>query len=81
MFNFIFHNPTRVLFGKGSVNQISGEIPKDARVLITYGGDSARRYGVLEQVKAVLSGYDITEFGGIEPNPEYETLLQGVSIA
>ena len=81
MFNFVFHNPTRVLFGKGSVNQISCEIPKNARVMITYGAESARQYGVLDQVKAVLSGYDMTEFGGIEPNPEYETLLKGVSIA
>lgn len=81
MLNFTFHNPTRVFFGKGAVNQIAGEIPKDAKVLITYGGQSAKRSGVLEEVKAVLSGCDITEFGGIEPNPEYEALLKGVALA
>lgn len=81
MLNFVFHNPTRVFFGKGVVNQIAGEIPENARVLITYGGASAKRYGVLDQVKDVLSGFDITEFGGIEPNPEYEMLMSGVDIA
>ncbi len=43
--------------------------------------DSAKRHGVLDEVKAALPGYDITEFGGIEPNPEYETLLKGVALA
>jgi len=81
MLNFTFYNPTRVIFGKGVIRQIAGEIPKDAKVLITYGGQSAKRYGVLNEVKAVLADYDLTEFGGIGPNPEYETLLQGIALA
>ena len=81
MFNFTYHNPTRIIFGKGTINQIAGEIPEDARVMITYGSDSAKRHGVLDEVKAALPGYDITEFGGIEPNPEYETLMKGVALA
>ncbi|RPH87870.1 MAG: iron-containing alcohol dehydrogenase [Deltaproteobacteria bacterium] len=81
MFNFTYHNPTRIIFGKGTINQIAGEIPEDARVMITCGSDSAKRHGVLDEVKAALHGYDITEFGGIEPNPEYETLMKGVALA
>jgi len=81
MQNFVFQNPTKIIFGKGSINQISGEIPKEAKVLITYGGGSATRNGVLDEVKAALSGYDITEFGGIEPNPEYGTLMKAVALA
>ena len=81
MFNFTYHNPTRIIFGKGTINQIAGEIPEDARVMITSGSDSAKRHGVLDEVKAALPGYDITEFGGIEPNPEYETLMKGVALA
>jgi NADP-dependent alcohol dehydrogenase len=81
MQNFVFHNPTKIIFGKGSINQIGGEIPKDAKVLITYGGGSAKRNGVLDEVKAALDGYDITELGGIEPNPEYETIMKGVVLA
>lgn len=44
MFNFTFHNPTKIIFGKGTINQLAGEIPQHAKVLITYGGGSAKRY-------------------------------------
>ena len=81
MLNFVFQNPTKIVFGKGSINQIAGEIPQEAKVLITYGGGSALRNGVLAEVKTALRGYDITEFGGIEPNPEYETIMKGVALA
>ncbi|MEI7997067.1 MAG: iron-containing alcohol dehydrogenase, partial [Methylococcaceae bacterium] len=74
MLNFVFQNPTKIIFGKGSINQIAGEIPKEAKVLITYGGGSALRNGVIAEVKTALSGHYLTEFGGIEPNPEYETI-------
>jgi NADP-dependent alcohol dehydrogenase len=81
MLNFTFYNPTKIIFGKDTIRQIAGEIPKDARVLMAYGGGSAKKNGVLDEVKAALPGYDITEFGGIEPNPEYETLLKGIDLA
>jgi len=47
MLNFVFQNPTKIIFGKGSISQIAGEIPKEAKVLITYGGGSALRNGVI----------------------------------
>ena len=81
MFNFTFQNPTKVIFGRGTIGQIAGEVPSNARVMITYGAQSAIKYGVLDEVKEALSDYDITEFGGIEPNPEYETLLKGMALA
>ena len=81
MQNFVFQNPTKIIFGKGSINQIAGEIPKEAKVLITYGGGSIKQSGVLDKVKAALNGYEITEFGGIEPNPSYETLSLGIDLA
>ncbi len=81
MQNFEFQNPTKIIFGKGSINQIAGEISKKAKVLITYGGGSAQRSGVLDEVKIALTGYEITEFGGIEPNPEYETIMKAVALA
>lgn len=81
MLNFTFQNPTKVIFGRGTIGQIAGEIPLDARVLITYGAASARKYGVLDEVEAALANYDVTQFGGIEPNPEYETLLKGIELA
>jgi NADP-dependent alcohol dehydrogenase len=81
MHNFVFQNPTKIIFGKGSTSKIAGEIPQEAKVLITYGGGSVLRNGVLDEVKTALHGYDITEFGGIEPNPEYETIMKGVALA
>jgi len=81
MLNFIFHNPTKIIFGKGRIKRIAKEIPKASKVLITYGGGSAKRHGVLEEVQTALANYDLAEFGGIEPNPTYETLMQGVNLA
>lgn len=81
MLNFTFHNPTRILFGKGRIADISQEIPAGARVLITYGGGSVVKTGTLDEVKAALSGFTVFEFSGIEPNPTYETLLPAVELA
>ena len=80
MDNFIFENPTKIIFGQGQIARIAGEIPPDAKVLITYGGGSVKRTGVLDEVKKALQGYDITEFGGIEPNPSYETLINAIQL-
>ncbi len=81
MLDFIFHNPTKIIFGRQAITLIAREIPVKSKVMITYGGTSAARYGVLDKVKTVLNGYDLTEFGGIEPNPEYETLMRGMEQA
>lgn len=79
MFDFSFYNPVRVHFGKGRIAQLASEIPAEARVLILYGGGSVIRTGVLDEVKAALAGRSISEFGGIEPNPSYETLSKAVA--
>jgi NADP-dependent alcohol dehydrogenase len=81
MLSFTFHNPTKVIFGKDTIGLIAREIPRDAKVMVTYGALSAKKYGVLDEVVAALSGFEITEFGGIEANPEYETLMKGVALA
>ena len=81
MNNFNLHTPTRILFGKGAIADLRAQIPADARVLITYGGGSVKKTGVLDQVYSALEGLDVREFGGIEPNPSYETLMNAVKIA
>ena len=81
MNNFTFHNPTRILFGQGRIADIAREVPAGARILITYGGGSVVKTGTLAEVKAALAGYTVFEFGGIEPNPTYETLMQAVELA
>ena len=80
MNNFTYHNPTRIHFGQGQIAKLSEEIPADAKVLITYGGGSIKKNGVLEQVHAALQGHNYQEFGGIEANPHFETLMQAVEI-
>ena len=78
MLNFTFYNPTKIIFGKDTIKDIAKEMPKDAKIMITYGGGSVKKNGVLDEVKAALAGYAIDEFGGIEPNPTYETLMKCV---
>ena len=80
MLNFDFYNPTRIIFGKDRLGSIDKYIPADATVLITYGGGSAKKSGLIDKVKTVLGKRKIYEFGGIEPNPRYETLIKAVEI-
>jgi NADP-dependent alcohol dehydrogenase len=81
MQNFTFHNPTRIIFGEGQVAALDAEVPREARVLITCGGGSIKSNGVLAQVQAALGDRISFVFGGIEPNPTYETLMQAVALA
>lgn len=81
MQNFQFYNPVRIHFGADSHQQLAKEIPANARVLILYGGGSVLKNGTLADVKAVLGERTVIEFGGIEPNPSYETLIKAVELA
>lgn len=81
MQNFTFHNPTRIFFGRGEIARLNDVIPVDSRVLLTYGGGSIKRNGVYDQVRQALGPRQVSEFGGIEPNPTYETLMRAVAQA
>ncbi len=81
MQNFEYQNPVKILFGRGQIARIGGEIPASSRILLAYGGGSIKRNGVHAQVTAALEGRDVVEFGGIEPNPRYETLMRAVELA
>ncbi len=80
MFNFSFQNPTRIVFGKDQLLQLSKLIPKGSKVLLTYGGGSIKKNGVYAQVVTALDGFDWQEFSGIEPNPSFETLMRAADI-
>lgn len=80
MNNFLLHTPTRILFGQGQIAHLAAEIPADSKVLITFGGGSVKKNGVMDQVYSALEGFDVQEFGGIEPNPSFETLMQAVEV-
>lgn len=78
MQNFEYYNPTRIVFGEGSIPRLADLVPADARVLVLYGGGSAERNGTLAEVEAALGERRFQRFGGIEPNPTYETLMKAV---
>lgn len=78
--NFQYHNPTRLVFGPGSVREIARLVPKDARVLLLAGGGSIRSNGAYAQAVEALGDRIVGEFWGIEPNPRYETLLGAVAL-
>ncbi|MNX47467.1 Alcohol dehydrogenase YqhD [compost metagenome] len=80
MLNFELYNPTNLIFGKGQIEKLSTLVPQGAKILLAYGGGSIFKNGVHEQVINNLKGFDIVEFGGIEPNPHFETLMKAVKV-
>lgn len=80
MYSFEYKNPVKIIFGKETIAKIANEIPKSARVLITYGGGSIKKNGIYDQVIQALKDHKVYEFGGIEANPEYETLMKAVTV-
>lgn len=80
MLNFELYNPVNYVFGKGQIEKLTDLVPSNTKILLAYGGGSIFKNGVYEQVKAALPNHDIVEFGGIEPNPRFETLMKAVEI-
>lgn len=80
MTNFIFQNPTKIIFGKGTISQLKEEIPIDKKVLITFGGGSVKTNGVYNQVIDSLKNHNFIEFWGIEANPDINTLRKAIEI-
>ncbi|AKH21161.1 iron-containing alcohol dehydrogenase [Sedimenticola thiotaurini] len=80
MLNFEFYNPTKIVFGDDTIARLSDLVPADARVLVLFGGSSARKNGTLNEVTEALGSRTVHQFGGIEPNPSYETLMEAVTL-
>lgn len=80
MKNFIFRNPTKLVFGKGQIAKLSELIPADVNLMITFGGGSVKKNNVYKQVTDALKGRDYTEFWGIEANPHVETLRKAIAL-
>ncbi len=80
MLNFQYVNPVRIIFGEAQYQEISKNIPAGSKILITYGGGSIKKNGVYDNVMQALNGFSVMEFGGIEANPHYETLMKAVEI-
>ncbi|MBY6038200.1 iron-containing alcohol dehydrogenase [Fictibacillus nanhaiensis] len=82
MITFLQHNPTKLYFGKGEVQQLSAVLEKHLNVLVVYGGGSIKRNGVYEDVIVQLNKAQATifELSGVEPNPRLTTVHKGVDI-
>ncbi len=80
MNNFIFHNPTELVFGKGEIARLPKLIPAGKKIMMTFGGGSVRKNGIYDEVVAALKGREWVEFWGIESNPAVETLREAIAL-
>jgi len=80
MQNFDYFNPTHIVFGQDRLNELDKLIPANAKVMVLFGSGSVKRYGTLDKVISGLGDRTVVEFGGIEPNPQFDTLMKAVEI-
>ena len=82
--DFNFYAPTRVVFGRDSEKQLAQLIRQQGgtRVLVHYGGGSARRSGLLDRTFNTLrkSGISFIELGGVVPNPLLSKVQEGIDL-
>ncbi|MEN0650339.1 iron-containing alcohol dehydrogenase [Caldifermentibacillus hisashii] len=81
--NFTYYNPTKLIFGRGTVEKLRDEVPKyGKKVLLVYGGGSIKKNGLYDQVVGILNDInaEIYEVSGVEPNPRISTVRRGVDI-
>ena len=82
--DFNFYAPTRVVFGRESEGQLPQLIQQygGGKVLVHFGGGSARRSGLLDKVEKMLSeaGIDYVELGGVVPNPLLSKVREGIEL-
>ncbi len=84
MQNFVFHNPTKILFGKGTIPAIGNEtVAFGTRVLLVYGSGSIKRNGIYQQVTDSLrqAGAEIVEHPGVQSNPVLSHVREGITLA
>ena len=81
MQNFDYCTPTRLIFGKDSVEKLPEVMKPWKRILLTYGGGSIKKLGLYDKVKELLKDFELYELSGIQPNPKYNpSVLDGVKI-
>jgi len=84
MKNFVFHNPTKILFGKNTIPSIGDETAAfGKKALMVYGQRSIRKNGIYDQVTKSLhdAGVTIIEHGGVQSNPVLSHVHQGIQLA
>lgn len=83
MNNFVYHNPTELIFGKGQILHLKEKAKKYGKtILLVYGGGSIKRFGLYDKVLSILSedGCRIVELAGVEPNPRLSTVNKGIEL-
>jgi alcohol dehydrogenase YqhD (iron-dependent ADH family) len=83
MDNFVFQNPTKILFGRGMENAVGAEVARySRRVLLHFGGGSIKTSGLYDRVVASLkrAGVEWIELGGVKPNPRLGLVHEGVKL-
>ena len=82
MVNFDYMTPTRLIFGKDSIEKLPEVMNQfGPKILLTYGGGSIKKIGLYDKVKELLAGREIVELSGIQPNPKYDpSVLEGVRL-
>ena len=81
--NFIYHNPTKVYFGNGSLVHLREELPKyGSRVLLVCGGESIQKSGLFDQISEEIAAAGLTgySFAGVKPNPEIQDIRAGIEL-
>jgi len=81
--NFIFHNPTELIFGKGQLSHLAGKVTQyGKRVLLVSGGGSIKRTGLYDKVMTILreQACTVVELAGVEPNPRLSTVRKGIEL-
>ena len=84
MRDFNYYAPTEVVFGKQSEEQVAHLVKKygGSKVLVHYGGQSAKRSGLLDKICNLLQkeGIDYVMLGGVVPNPRLSLAQQGIEL-
>ena len=81
MHNYDYYAPTRLVFGKGRIGELSKYVSgRGRKVLLTYGGGSIKRLGLYDRLKEILHDFEVFELSGIEPNPRIDSVRKGVEL-
>lgn len=83
MLDFVFHNATKIIFGKGTEDRTGRELSKySKKVLLHYGGGSIKRTGLYDRIIKSLSeaGVEAIELGGVKPNPRLSLVREGIDL-
>ncbi|MFY0543200.1 iron-containing alcohol dehydrogenase [Brevibacillus sp. H7] len=83
MNNFVYHNPTELIFGRGQISHLKEKVEQYGKnILLVYGGGSIKRFGLYDKVMSILNEQSckVTELPGVEPNPRLSTVKKGIEL-